>query len=94
MRIVWVVPLLVLALVLGAVQFVASVALRDRAEPGSWIRLVPPSLATRTESIDPAFPLPPALRLVLARRALERGDAAAAQAYLDPLPASRDRLAL
>ncbi len=86
--------LLALAAVLGAVQFTASVALRGDAQPGSWMRLVPESFALQIERTNPALPLPPALRLLLAKRALERGDAPAARADLDRLPESRDRLAL
>jgi tetratricopeptide (TPR) repeat protein len=93
-RIVSLLLLLALAVVLGAVQFVASIAVRREAQPGSWMRLVPEPVARRIERADPALPLPPALRLLLAKRALERGDAAATRAYLERLPKSGDRLAL
>ena len=85
--------LLLLAL-LGSVQFVSSIALRAHAQPGSWVRLVPQALALRIEGIDPKAPLPPALRLVLARSALDAGDPGRAQAYLAQLAPSRDRSAL
>ncbi len=94
MRIASLFLLLALAGVLGAVQFTASMALRADAQPGSWMRLVPASVAVQIERTDPALPLPPALRLLLAKRALARGDASAASAYLERLPESRDRLAL
>jgi hypothetical protein len=93
-RIVSLLLLLALALVLGAVQCTASIALRGDAQPGSWVGLVPAPLALQIERTDPALPLPPALRLVLAKRALERGDRSAAAGYLARLPQSRDRLAL
>lgn len=94
MRIVWVVPLALLAAFLLAIQFVAGIALRSDAQTGSWVRLVPEPLALRIEQLDPRLPLPPALRLVLARRALERDDLEVAQAYIEGLPQSPDRLAL
>jgi tetratricopeptide (TPR) repeat protein len=94
MRIVWVGVALLVAGVLGAVQVVATVVLRGDAQRGAWVGIVPEPLALRVERVDPALPLPPALRLVLARRALERGDTAAAEAYAERLPVSADRGAL
>jgi tetratricopeptide (TPR) repeat protein len=80
--------------VLAAVQLVSSVALRASAQAGSWVRLVPQPLAAQIERVDPAAPLPPALRLVLARNALSENDPARAQAYIARLPASADRMVL
>jgi tetratricopeptide (TPR) repeat protein len=83
-----------LVVVLGSLQAVASLALRESAVPGSWVRLVPPGIATRVERLAPAFPLTPALRLLLAQRALERQDTAAAARQIAELSPSRDRAAL
>ncbi len=80
--------------VLGSLQAVASLALRDSAVRGSWVTLVPSGIAARVERFAPALPLTPALRLLLARRALERHDAAAAARQIAELPPSRDRAAL
>lgn len=58
------------------------------------MRYVPAAVGARVDRLDPHVPLPPALRLVLARHALARDDleyAARAAAGLGP---SRDRLAL
>jgi len=79
---------------LGFVQGLASVALRGDALPGSWVRLVPAPLAARVDALDPALPLPEALRIVLARHDLERGDAALAARNVARLSPSRDRLVL
>jgi len=80
--------------VLAAVQVVSSVALRASAQTGSWVRLVPAPLASQIEAIDPAYPLPPALRLVLARDALAENEPARAQAYIARLSPSADRMVL
>jgi tetratricopeptide (TPR) repeat protein len=90
----WAPVLLAIAVALGAVQIVSSIALRGSAEPGSWVRLVPETLALRVERIDPAFPLPAPVRLVLAQRAIDENDPARAEAELAKVPESRDRLAL
>jgi tetratricopeptide (TPR) repeat protein len=82
---------LVLALVLGAVQVVSSLALRDAAQPGSWVRLVPAVTAARIDALDPRLPLPGPLRLVLAREALAAGDVALAERQIASLAPSGDR---
>lgn len=87
-------PVLALAVVLGAVQFASSVALRDRAQRGAWTWLVPERVAAAIDRLNPAFPIPPALRLVLARKALAAHDLAFAAQEAAKLPFTRDRLAL
>jgi hypothetical protein len=81
-------------LVLGGLQVVASLAVRDRAVAGSWLSLVPRAAAMHVEQLNPDFPLPAPLRLLLARRALEDGHVALAARRIARLPRSRDRLAL
>jgi tetratricopeptide (TPR) repeat protein len=81
-------------LLLGWLQLVASVAVRDRAARGSWLTLVPPALASRIDDLAPEFPLPAPLRLLLARRALEDGNVSLAAGRIALLPPSRDRSAL
>ncbi len=83
-----------IVVVLGSLQFVAAVALRDRAVPGSWVRLVPDPVARRVERVNVRWPMPAVLREVLARRALDEGDLARAQAAIAALPPSSDQLAL
>ncbi len=78
---------------LAAIQALASIALRGDAR-GAWPRLVSPGVATQVDRLGPAVPMPPALRLVLAREAFARGDVALAALDGERLPASRDRLAL
>jgi tetratricopeptide (TPR) repeat protein len=82
-----------LAIVVGAIQFVATVALRERAVSGAWVRLVPEGVARRVERVDVAW-MPQVLVLVLAGRALDEGDDARAQGLIARLGASDDRLAL
>jgi tetratricopeptide (TPR) repeat protein len=94
MRVLVGVVLVLVASGFGAVQFVASVALRERAVPGAWVRLVPEGLARRVERVDVRWPMPQALVLVLARRALEEGDLERADAALARLDPSSDKLAL
>jgi tetratricopeptide (TPR) repeat protein len=55
---------------------------------------VPERVALAVEHVDPGWPLPAVLRLVLARGALARGDVGAAEAYAAGLPESPDRGAL
>jgi tetratricopeptide (TPR) repeat protein len=81
-------------LVLGAVQVLSSLALRDDAQPGSWVRLVPEAFAARVERLDPRLPLPRPLRIVLARDAFAAGDTAQAERQAGALPPSRDRTEL
>ncbi len=91
MRLLAIVAIVVLGVGLATVQFVASVALRDDAQSPSWVRFVPPALATRVDELSPDLPLPAALRLVLARRALESGRLALAEEHLAHMDPSRDR---
>jgi hypothetical protein len=83
-----------LAAWLGAIQLASSAVLRGDAVPGSWIRLIPEGVTERVARLGPRWPLPPALRLVLARQALAGGDLALAQRDIGSLPPSPDRLAL
>jgi tetratricopeptide (TPR) repeat protein len=69
-------------------------ALRDDAQPGSWVRLVPATVAVRVENLDPRFPLPAPLRIVFARDALAAGDVAGAERQIAALGRSRDRTEL
>jgi tetratricopeptide (TPR) repeat protein len=82
------------AVALGAIQAVAAIALRESGRPGSWPGLVPPAVAERVDRTPAWMPLPPALRLVLARGALARGDLPLAVADTRVLPPSADRTAL
>jgi len=79
---------------LAAVQVLASVALRARAVPGSWIALVPPAAGAWVASLGPDAPLPGILRLVLARNALAGGNLDLAARDVARLAPSRDKLAL
>ena len=54
----------------------------------------PPGLGAAVDGLDPSLPMPPALRLVLARRALDRHDDPRAQALIAGLGQTPDRLAL
>jgi hypothetical protein len=83
-----------LAGVLGLEQCVASVALRDRAVPGSWVRLVSAPAAARIERVAAQWPLPAALRIVLAERALAEGDRSLARRDIGLIRPSGDRLEL
>lgn len=86
--------IVVLACVLGAIQVAASVALRESAVAPSWVRAVPSAFETRVDTLRPSLPMPQALRLVLARRALVRGDLSYASRATALLAPSRDRFAL
>ena len=88
-----VVLVVAIAVPLAAIQALASIALRGDAR-GAWPHLVSPGLATRVDRLGPSVPVPPALRLVLAREAFARGDVALAALDGATLPASRDRLAV
>jgi tetratricopeptide (TPR) repeat protein len=94
MRSLLIVLAVALALALGALQFLSSLALRDAARPGSWVGLVPGASAARVDELDARWPLPATLRLVLARQALAHGNVAAATQQVALLPASRDRAGL
>jgi tetratricopeptide (TPR) repeat protein len=83
-----------LVVVLGVLQFLGSVAVRSSAQGAAWVGLVPASVAARVDALDTAWPLPQALRLVLARHDLERGELGLAEANIAYLHPSRDRFAL
>ena len=93
-RAVWVGAMVAIVGALAVLQFVASVALRDRAQALSWVHLVPPAVGTRVDVLGTRVPMPLALRLVLARNALARGDLAYAREATAALGGSRDRSAL
>ncbi len=80
--------------VLGTVQALSSVALRSSAQTGAWPVGVPGAIVRAVDTLDPALPLPPALRLVFARAALAAHDLPRAAAEAARLGASRDRYAL
>ncbi len=82
-----------LALLLGYQQWLASIVLRERAAPGAWPGFVPADLARRIDGGEPLF-ASPALRLALARRALDDGDLALATRRVAQLPPSLERFAL
>ncbi len=84
----------VVVIALAGLQVMASVALRDRAQRGSWVTLVPPADALRIVAFGDRLPLPQTLRLVFARSALSAGDVARAEAQTGRLEPSPDRLAL
>ncbi len=84
----------VLVIACAAYQALATVALRERAAGPAWVALVPARLASGVDALGPGIPLPPALRLVLARKALAAGDTLRAQRDAEALPPSPDRLAL
>jgi len=79
---------------LGILQCLGSVAVRASAERGAWVGFVPPSIGRRVDALETALPLPEALRIVLARHALERGDLDLAARDIARVRSSRDRLAL
>ncbi|GAC1304379.1 MAG: hypothetical protein NVSMB21_04780 [Vulcanimicrobiaceae bacterium] len=83
----------IVALGLGLIQALSSVALRERAR-GAWIDLVPAPIADAVDRLDPALPLPDALRLVFARAALDARDLARVRAETARLHPSPDRFAL
>jgi len=94
MRLLAIVCSVVVACTLAVVQFASSVALRDRAQAPAWVRVLPAGWGASVDRLDPSLPLPEALRLVLARHALARGDLTYARSAVALLHASRDRLAL
>lgn len=79
---------------LGIIQTLSSIALRSDARVGSWPALVPPQLAAAVDRLDPAIPIPPALRLVFARSALASHDLERTRAEVARLSSSRDRFAI
>ncbi len=94
MRALAIVLLCCVAAPLAAMQAVAAIALRDSADPVSLSHLVPAAVGNAVDRLGANVPLSGALRLVLARSALARGDLALATEDAAALPASRDRLAL
>ncbi len=94
MRAVWIGVGVAVVGILAMLQFVASVALRDRAQTWSWVHLVPAAVGTRVDAFGTRVPMPLALRLVLARVALSRGDLVYAREATAALGESRDRSAL
>lgn len=78
----------------GALQAVASVALRDRAVPLAWVRALPEPVVRVVAAIPPAAIPTTELRLVLGRGALARGDANAADAFAASLGPGPDRSVL
>ncbi len=81
-------------LALAALQCFASVALRDRARPGSWPALVPDVAVARFDDVARALPLPLPLRVAFARAVLDLGDLRRADADARRLPDSAERAAL
>lgn len=79
---------------LAAVQVISSSVLRDYAQPDSWLMHVPHTLANRVAVGAGDRFLTPALKLVLARRAMDHGDLALAERRVAALPPSRDRASL
>jgi hypothetical protein len=84
---------LTLALALGVLQAIASIAAAPAAQPGSLLRLLA-GAGPIVDGLDPALPMPFPLRILLARRALEAGDRARAAALAVRLGPSTDRSAL
>ena len=78
----------------AAIQIVSSIALRSAAQSASWPTFVSQALGAKIDALDPSVPVPPALRLVFARRALAAHDVARASAEGRRLGSSRDRYAL
>jgi tetratricopeptide (TPR) repeat protein len=93
MRVLALVGLLAVALALGVLQTVASIAAAPAAQSGSVVRLLSQSSA-RVDALDPALAMPVPLRILLARRALAAGDSARAAALAARLGPSTDRSAL
>ncbi len=83
---------LAVALALGALQTVASIAAAPAAQGGSLVRGLA-SAGGLVDAIDPALPMPVPLRLLLARRAIAAGDLARAAALTARLGPSTDRSA-
>lgn len=79
--------------VLIAIQVTSSSVLRDYAQPDAWLVHLPHDLADRV-ALAAGDRLSPALKLVLARRAMSDGDLELAELRVYALPPSRDREAL
>jgi len=82
-----------LAAAFGYQQFLASVLLRERASPPSWVRFIPAQTAQAIDRSEPLF-ASPSLRLLFAHKALEDGDLALAARRIARLPPSPQRFAL
>lgn len=80
--------------IFAVIQGLSGIALHRDATFGSWTTVVPASVTNAVDTLDPALPIPPALRLVLARQALASHDLARAGAHVARLPPSRDRFSL
>lgn len=81
----------VLVVLLGTLQLCATILLRDCAQPGAWTLFLPPSVAASVANLGARVPLPPALRIVIARQALETRDYTLAESDIARLPAGADR---
>ena len=79
---------------LVALQITASSELRDYARPESLVALLPSGLGARVADLTGGRLVPPALALVLARRAVDAGDLELAQRRIAALPPTRDRASL
>jgi tetratricopeptide (TPR) repeat protein len=85
-----VVAALAIVVGLGALQALASIAAAPAAQDGSLVRRL--SVAgPRVDALDPALPMPEALRILLVRRALAARDLARAAALAERLGPSTDR---
>lgn len=82
-----------LALALGALQGIASIAAVSAAQDGSFVRALA-AAGPRIDALDPAFPMPAPLRILLARRALAANEFERAEALTSRLGPSPDRSAL
>jgi len=85
---------IVVCAALGLLQATASIVLRSRAVPGSWVMAVPGTVVAQMERLPPNVPVDGALRVALAREALAHGDLVTARRQISALESSPDRLAL
>lgn len=79
---------------LALLQFASSVFSARAAQPGAWMRAVPPAVAPALETRAGDLALPAALRILLARRALAEHRLTAAEFWTSGLAPSSDRAAL
>jgi tetratricopeptide (TPR) repeat protein len=93
-RIAVVVAVAALFAALAALQLVSSAVLRDYAQPGSLIALLPDGLDAALFGRDAQRAPTPALRLLLARQAILEHDYALADLRIRHLPESHDRAQL
>ncbi len=82
-----------IALALGGLQGIASIAAASAAQDGSFVRLLA-AAGPRVDALDPALPMPAALRILLARRALAAHALDRVEALTARLGPSTDRSAL